>query len=248
MKELPPLIYVGDHCLPKQGSAPTTGLKACAQSNFEMVLALGKNKHVLNSKNIKELDVGNITVRNIETDEKDSIAEGFRPCDSSDFLKKAVDEKMNDLPPLMYVGKHCLPKETYALATGLKASSQSDLAVNDSGQITLFHCSQCKHKTTTAKKLKQHLEKTHNKKIHCCNKCQFDTNTIRSDAKCLKMEYREIEGYKKGSILLETTDHHIYRRNKSNSPYLCCYYSTITKAILKVSPDAEKCHGKLILF
>ena len=62
------------------------------------------------------------------------------------------------------------------------------------------------------------------------------------------MEYKEIEGDNKGSILLETTDHHIYRRNKANSPYLCCYYSTITKAIQKVNPDAEKCHGKLILF
>ena len=62
------------------------------------------------------------------------------------------------------------------------------------------------------------------------------------------MEYHEIEGDKKGSKLLQTEDKHIYRRNKANSPYLCCYYSTITKAIQKVSPDAVKCYGKLILF
>ena len=31
------------------------------------------------------------------------------------------------------------------------------------------------------------------------------------------------------------------------SNVLCCYYSTITKAILKVAPNAETCHGKIVL-
>ena len=58
------------------------------------------------------------------------------------------------------------------------------------------------------------------------------------------MEFKEIEGDRTKSKLLETTDHHIYRRNKANSPYLSCYFSSLTKIMLKTSPNAEKCQGK----
>ena len=57
------------------------------------------------------------------------------------------------------------------------------------------------------------------------------------------MEFKEIEGDRAGSKLLETSDHHIYRRNKSNSPYLSCYFSSVTKVMLKTSPQAQKCHA-----
>ena len=62
-----------------------------------------------------------------------------------------------------------------------------------------------------------------------------------------EMEFKEIEGDRAKSKLLETSDHHIYRRNKANSPYLSCYFSLLTKPMLKTSPNAEKCDGKIII-
>ena len=61
------------------------------------------------------------------------------------------------------------------------------------------------------------------------------------------MEFKDLEGDRAGSKLLETTDNHIYRRNKANSPYLSCYFSTITKVMLKTSPDAEKCRATAVI-
>ena len=61
----------------------------------------------------------------------------------------------------------------------------------------------------------------------------------------LIMEFKDLEGDRAGSKLLETTDHHIYRRSKANSPYLSCYFSSLTKVMLKTSPNAEKCHDKV---
>ena len=57
-------------------------------------------------------------------------------------------------------------------------------------------------------------------------------------------EFKEIEGDREGSKFYETGDHHIYRRNKANSPYLSCYFSSITQVMLKTSPNAIKCQGK----
>ena len=49
-------------------------------------------------------------------------------------------------------------------------------AVIDRGQIALLECGQCKHKTATSKKFQRHVEKSHNKEIHCCDHCKFKTN------------------------------------------------------------------------
>ena len=126
IEDLPPLIHIEDHCLPKKGSAAATGLQACAQSDFESVSTFGRKNHVDHPENIEELDVGNSTIRNF-----------------------AVNNEKDSVP-----------------------------AVNNSGPITLLECSQCNHKTTSTKKLRQHMEKSHNKNIHFCDHCKFRTNLL----------------------------------------------------------------------
>ena len=118
---------VGDPNLPKEGSAPIKGLQVCAQCDFKTVFALGIKNHMkqVHSKNRKQLDVGNLSVKNITDKDKNY-----------------------------------------------------DAAVNDSGQITLHECSQCRHKTTTAKKLQRHIERSHDNKIHGCEHCKFKTKRI----------------------------------------------------------------------
>ena len=64
----------------------------------------------------------------------------------------------------------------------------------------------------------------------------------------------ELEGERRGSKVLATEDHHMYRYSKPNTAYLMCYLGLITKIMQKTSPDVIKCHatgivkdGKIIL-
>ena len=69
-----------------------------------------------------------------------------------------------------------------------------------------------------------------------------------------KMDFHELEGERRGSKVLATEDHHMYRYSKPNTAYLMCYLGLITKIMQKTSPDVIKCHatgivkdGKIIL-
>ena len=43
--------------------------------------------------------------------------------------------------------------------------------------------------------------------------------------------------------MIVTADNHIYRRVRSGDKYLGCYFNVITKAMLKLRPDVQKCRG-----
>ena len=58
------------------------------------------------------------------------------------------------------------------------------------------------------------------------------------------MEFKTLDGERLGSKLYATGDHHIYRPRGGGSPYLSCYFSCITKIMLKANPNAEQCPGK----
>ena len=62
------------------------------------------------------------------------------------------------------------------------------------------------------------------------------------------MDFQEIEGEKRGSKVLTTDDHHLYRFSKGpKAPYLKCYLETITKTMQKVNPDIQKCKSTAIV-
>ena len=47
--------------------------------------------------------------------------------------------------------------------------------------------------------------------------------------------------------MIVTADNHIYRRTKGGGEnYLGCYFNTITKAILKKRPEAQRCKGNAV--
>ena len=44
--------------------------------------------------------------------------------------------------------------------------------------MALLQCTQCKHKTTTTKKLQKHVRKTHERKIYSCPDCDYKSRKI----------------------------------------------------------------------
>lgn len=57
---------------------------------------------------------------------------------------------------------------------------------------------------------------------------------------------KELEGEQRGSKMIVTADDHIYRRTRGGlRNNLGCYFGTITKAILKMRPDAQRCKGNV---
>ena len=57
------------------------------------------------------------------------------------------------------------------------------------------------------------------------------------------MDFREVEGERKGSKVLITEDKHLYRYSKPNTPYIICYLGLVTKIMQKISPNVEQCHA-----
>ena len=43
--------------------------------------------------------------------------------------------------------------------------------------------------------------------------------------------------------MIVTADNHIYQRVRSGDKYLGCYFNVITKAMLKLRPDVQRCRG-----
>ena len=54
---------------------------------------------------------------------------------------------------------------------------------------------------------------------------------------------QELDGERRGSKMIVTADNHIYRRVRSGDKYLGCYFNVITKAMLKLRPDVQRCRG-----
>ena len=107
--------------------------------------------------------------------EESASAKGLQACDPCDVKTLAVKKHLNlDRSEDLELDAKSSPERIIAA----KEEKDPVAVVNDSGHITLLECTKCNHKTNSAKKLRLHLEKFHNRKIYPCDRCRFKAKTI----------------------------------------------------------------------
>ena len=66
------------------------------------------------------------------------------------------------------------------------------------------------------------------------------------------MEFQELEGERRGSKVLCTEDHHLYRYSRgtkkdTNVHFLACYLDRPTQTMLKTNPNVVPCKGTAVV-